>query len=95
MAEEIPPEGDLTNPNIAYGYNAAELLVQIIKHCGDDLTRDNVMKQATNLKDVRLPLLLPGITVTTSSTDYFPIKQAQLARFNGTYWVRFGDLMRP
>jgi branched-chain amino acid transport system substrate-binding protein len=89
------PEGEVTNPNIAYGYNAAQLMVQILQQCGDDLTRDNVMKQATNLKDVRLPLLLPGIKVNTSSTDYFPIKQAQLERFNGTYWVRFGDLMGP
>jgi branched-chain amino acid transport system substrate-binding protein len=89
------PEYDLTNTNIAYGYNAAHLMVQILQQCGDDLTRDNVMKQATNLKDVRLPLLLPGIKVNTSSTDYFPIKQAQLARFNGTNWVRFGDLIGP
>jgi branched-chain amino acid transport system substrate-binding protein len=87
------PEDDLNDLN--YGYNVAHLMVQILQQCGDDLTRDNVMKQATNLKDVSLPLLLPGIKVNTSSTDYFPVKQAQLARFNGTYWVRFGDLIRP
>jgi branched-chain amino acid transport system substrate-binding protein len=65
--------------------------VEILKRCGDDLTRDNVMKQAANLKEVELPMLLPGIKITTSPTDYRIIKQLQLMRFDGKQWVLFGD----
>jgi len=89
------PEGDLADGGISYGYNVAHLMVQVLRQCGDDLTRDNVMKQATSLNDVGLPLLLPGIKINTTSTDYFPIKQSRLARFNGTYWAPFGDLIGP
>jgi branched-chain amino acid transport system substrate-binding protein len=59
----------------------------------DDLTRENVMRQAANLKDLDVPGLLPGIRVNTSPTDYYPIKQVQLMRFDGKTWVRFGELM--
>jgi branched-chain amino acid transport system substrate-binding protein len=60
--------------------------------CGDDLTRENVMKQATNIKGFTLPMLIPGITVTTSPTDYNPIKQLRLERFDGEQWVLIGDI---
>jgi branched-chain amino acid transport system substrate-binding protein len=66
-----------------YGYAAAQTLAQVLKQCGADLTRENVMRQAASLKDCEVPSLLPGIKVNTSSTDYFPIEQTQLMRFDG------------
>ena len=77
----------------SYGYSAAQTLVQILKQCGDDLTRENVMRQAANLKDLELPMLLPGIKINTSPTDFYPIEQVQLTRFHGKTCVRFGELM--
>jgi branched-chain amino acid transport system substrate-binding protein len=71
------------------------LLVQVLKQCGDDLTRENVMKQAASLKDVQLPMLLPGIRVNTGAADYDPIDQLQLMRFDGRQWVRFGEVVGP
>ena len=67
--------------------------MQVFKQCGDDLTHENVMTQAANLKNFILPLLLPGITINTTSTDYRVIKQVQLQRFDGKQWVRFGDVI--
>jgi branched-chain amino acid transport system substrate-binding protein len=87
------PDGDKTNDNTAYGYSVAQTLIQVLKQCGDDLSRDNVMKQAANLKDLALGMLLPGVLVSTSPTDFAPIKQQQLARFNGERWERFGPVM--
>ena len=86
-------EGDPKDASNLYGYITAQLMVQILKQCGNDLTRDNVMKQAANLKAVKLPLLLPGMSVDTSPTDFFPIQQGQLARFTGTLWQGFGDIL--
>lgn len=86
------PEGERNSIFNTYGYSAAELLVHLLKQCGDDLTRENVMKQAANLKDVKLSLLLPGMTINTSPTDYRVIKQFQMMRFNGTEWERFGPV---
>ena len=68
-------------------------MVQVLKHCGDDLTRANVMKQAASLKNFE-PLLLPGITVNTSPTDFDPIEQLQLMKFAGETWQLFGNVMR-
>ena len=87
------PEGNLKDASNTYGYLAAQILVQVLKQCGDDLTRENVMKQAANLKDLKLPMMLPGIAVNTSPTDYSPFEQAQLARFDGKQWVLFGDVL--
>jgi branched-chain amino acid transport system substrate-binding protein len=67
-------------------------MVQILKQCGDDLTRENVMKQAASLKNLELPLYLPGIRNNTSATDYRMIRQMYLMRFDGKKWVVFGDL---
>ena len=86
-------EGDVNDSLNITGYNAAQLMVQILKQCGTDLTRENVMRQAANLKDVKLPLLVPGIAINTGPSDYAPVKQAQLARFDGTQWVTFGDVL--
>jgi branched-chain amino acid transport system substrate-binding protein len=87
------PEGSLADSGNAYGYSVAQTIVQVIKQCGDTLTRENVMKQAASLKNVELPMLLPGIKVNTSATDFFPIEQMQLAKFDGKTWVLFGDLI--
>jgi branched-chain amino acid transport system substrate-binding protein len=75
------------------GYSVAQTLVQVLKQCGNDLTRENVMRQATNLKDLELPMLLPGIKINTSPTNYHPLRQLKLARFDGKHWVGFGDVI--
>ena len=87
------PEGDKTNANNVYGYVQAEAMAQVLKQCGDNLTRDNVMKQAASLKNFHTDLMLPGIMVNTSADDYFPIEQMQLMRFNGQAWEMFGDVI--
>ena len=87
------PDGDKTNSNNVYGYVEAEAMVQVLKQCGDNLTRGNVMKQAANLKNFHTELMLPGIMVNTSPDDYFPIEQMQLMRFNGQTWELFGDVI--
>ena len=92
-AKQWYPEGDAEDWGNVSGYNAAQLMVEVLKQCGDDLTRENLLRQATNIKDVQLPMMLPGIKINTSPTDYLPVEQAQLMRFNGERWVRFGDIV--
>jgi branched-chain amino acid transport system substrate-binding protein len=87
------PEGDKTSSFTVYGYSVAQTLVQVLKQCGDNLTRENVMKQAASLKDFTSPMMLPGMKINTSDKDYFPIKQMQMERFNGERWELFGPLM--
>ena len=87
------PDGDKTNANNLYGYVEAEAMVQVLKQCGDTLTRDNVMKQAASLKNFHSDLMLPGVMVNTSADDYFPIEQMQLMKFNGETWELFGDVI--
>jgi len=77
----------------AIGYTYAQTMVAVLKACGDNLTRENVMKQAASLHDVAMPMLLPGITLSTSATDFAPIKQMQLERFDGTTWKLFGEVI--
>jgi len=84
---------DFTDGNAAYGYSAAATMAQVLKQCGGDLSRDNVLKQATNVKDLSLPMFLPGIKLNTSPTNYNPIRQLRLAQFNGESWQLFGDLI--
>ena len=86
------PQGERNSIFNTYGYSAAELLVKLLEQCGDNLTRENVMKQAANLKNVELSLLLPGMTIDTSPTDYRVIQQFQMMRFNGAEWERFGPV---
>ena len=86
-------EGDPKDQSNLYGYLTAQVMTQILKQCGNDLTRENVMRQATNLKNLKLPLLLPGMSINTSPTDYFLFNQAQLQKFTGTQWQLFGDLI--
>jgi ABC-type branched-subunit amino acid transport system substrate-binding protein len=92
MSKYLPGE-DVRRPSFAIGYNSAATMVQVLKQAGDDLSRENIMRQATNLRDLELPMLLPGIKVSTSPTDYYPVQQLQLMRFDGKRWVRFGDLV--
>jgi ABC-type branched-subunit amino acid transport system substrate-binding protein len=87
------PEGNLGDWINVYAMGMAQAMVQTLKQCGDDLTRENVMRQAANLKQLELPGLLPGIRLDTGPNDYYPIEQLRLARFNGTQWVLFGDLL--
>ena len=91
--EQYMPGEDKSNSNVVYGYNSAQLMVQVLRQCGDDLTRASVMKQAESLKNLTLDMLLPGVTLTTSPTDHFPIEQMQLQKFDGTTWVRFGPVI--
>jgi branched-chain amino acid transport system substrate-binding protein len=87
------PSGDKTSTFTVYGYLLAQTLVQVLKQCGNDLTRDNVMRQAANLRDVELGMLLPGIRVNTSPQDYYPIEQMQMTRFNGVSTELFGPVL--
>lgn len=87
------PDADRSNSNVVYGYAVSQTLVQVLRQCGDDLTHENVMKQAANLKDFEIPLLLPGIKINTAPNDYFPIEQLQMARFDGEQWVLFGPVL--
>ncbi|HTP74083.1 MAG TPA: ABC transporter substrate-binding protein [Burkholderiaceae bacterium] len=88
------PSGDLKDASNVYGYSVAQTVVQVLKQCGDNLTRENVMKQAASL-DMVLPMSLPGINVKTSPTDFYPIEREQLARFDGKTWVLFGKVYDP
>jgi ABC-type branched-subunit amino acid transport system substrate-binding protein len=87
------PDGDKDSSFNSYGYMTTELLIHVLKACGDNLTRENVLKQATSLKNVQLDLLLPGISVTTTPTDYRVNKQLQMMKFNGERWEMFGPIL--
>jgi branched-chain amino acid transport system substrate-binding protein len=87
------PNADLNNSNYAAGYHYATLLMTVLMACKDDFSRENILRQATSLREVKLPLLLPGMTVSTGSDDYLPFQQLQLRRFNGKSWVSFGEIL--
>jgi branched-chain amino acid transport system substrate-binding protein len=87
------PEANRADGGVVYGYNVAQALVQILKQCGDNLTRENVMKQAASLKDFVPGGVLPGVKANTSSTDFAPISQLQLMRFKGETWELFGEIL--
>jgi hypothetical protein len=87
------PDANQADFNYVYGYGAAQLMALVIKACGDDLTRENLMKQATSIKDLTLDVTLPGIKYNTGPNDYFLVEQLQLARFDGKRWVLFGDVL--
>lgn len=86
------PGGDISDINNVYGYCAAQTLMPVLRQCGEDLSRENIMKQAANLKH-EVGVLLPGISVSTGPTDFHPIKQMQLTRWTGTTWERFGGVL--
>ena len=87
------PEGDKTNSGNVSGYVTASLLVQVLKQCGDDLSRENVMRQAANLKSFEMDMLMPGIKVNTGPSDYFPLEELQMRRFSGERWESFGPII--
>jgi branched-chain amino acid transport system substrate-binding protein len=87
------PDGDARDPLNAQAYVVAQALAQVLKQAGSDLTRENVMKQALNLRDLRLPLMAPGVVVNTGPNDYSPIEQMQMMQFNGKIWAVAGDLI--
>jgi len=91
--EKYYPEGDKLNASVVYGYGAAQTMVKVLEMCGDNLTRENVMKQAASLKDLELDTLLPGVKINTSATDFAPIKQLQMQRFKGEKWELFGNII--
>ncbi|MET4801004.1 ABC transporter substrate-binding protein [Bradyrhizobium sp. LB11.1] len=87
------PEGDKLDKGTIVGYAVAQTLVQVLKQCGDNLTRENIMKQAASLKDFRTEALLPGVKINTSPTDFAPLSQLQLEKFKGEKWELFGDVI--
>jgi ABC-type branched-subunit amino acid transport system substrate-binding protein len=90
--EKYYPAGNLIDGSNLTGYNGAMTLVQVLKQCGDNLTRANIMKQAASLDMPGLPMLLPGINIKTAADDFFPIEREQLVKFDGKKWVRFGKV---
>jgi branched-chain amino acid transport system substrate-binding protein len=91
--EKYLPEASRADSSAMVGYNTAQSLVEVLRRCGDVLTRENVMKQAASLRNFEQGVLLPGITVNTSPTDLAPIKQLRLMRFEGDRWRLFGDVI--
>jgi branched-chain amino acid transport system substrate-binding protein len=85
--------GNVADAFTVYGYSVAQTMVAVLKTCGDDLTRENVMRQAASLHNLKLPMLIPGITISTGPDDYAPIKQMQLMKFDGTTWKLFGEVL--
>jgi len=88
------PEGDKTNVFTVYGYSVAQTLVEVLRQCGDDLTRENVMRQAASLRGLQLPMVLPGIAINTRPDQYAPIEQMQMMRFSGESWALFGPILK-
>jgi branched-chain amino acid transport system substrate-binding protein len=87
------PDANIADANLVYGYAAAQTMVQVLKQAGDDLTRENVMKQAASLKDFPPDTLIPGIKINTSATDFAPIEQLKMMQFKNGQWVLFGDII--
>ncbi len=90
---QVDAGANKADANHVFGFAVASLMHETLKKCGDELTRENVMRQAANFQKYKLPLLLPGITINTSPTDFYPIQSVQLARFKGESWDLFGDVM--
>jgi branched-chain amino acid transport system substrate-binding protein len=86
------PDGNAQDANNVYAVLAAQTLVHVLKQCGKDLSRDNVMKQAASIKDLTLPLFIPGIKINTTPADYLVLTQMQLVKFDGERWVPFGEI---
>jgi branched-chain amino acid transport system substrate-binding protein len=90
--QRYDPEGNLGDSFNVSGYALAQTVVQVLKQCGDDLSRENIMRQAANL-DLELPMLLPGIKVRTSPNNFYPVQRMRLARFEGKQWALFGEVL--
>jgi branched-chain amino acid transport system substrate-binding protein len=92
MAKNMPG-ADVTDASYVFAYSVSLTMLQVLKQCDGDFSRANVMKQAESLHDVENPTLLPGIRISTSPTDHRPIRAMQMVRWDGTTWIRFGDLI--
>ncbi len=92
MARHMP-DADLNDGNYVFSYGVSKTMEHVLRQCGNDFSRENIMKQATNIRDLEVPTLLPGIRVSTSPTNYHPIRQMQLARWTGGTWDRFGGVI--
>jgi branched-chain amino acid transport system substrate-binding protein len=86
------PDGNIEDTFNVYGYSVAQTMVHVLKQCGNDLSRANIMKQAASIKDLALPMLLPSIKINTGPNDFYPIEQEQLAKFDGERWALFGEI---
>jgi branched-chain amino acid transport system substrate-binding protein len=86
------PDGNIEDGFNVYGYTVSQALIHVLKQCGNDLSRANIMKQAASIKDLALPMLLPGIKANTGPNDYYPLEQEQLAKFDGERWMLFGEI---
>jgi branched-chain amino acid transport system substrate-binding protein len=84
---------NVADVNAVYGYGVSQTLIEVLKACGNNLTRENIMKQAASIHDLKLPMLLPGIVVSTSATNFAPIRQMQLQKFDGETWKLFGEVI--
>lgn len=93
FCDKYMSQKEFVDANATYAFSAASTMVQVLKQCGNDLSRDNVMKQAANVKDFEPPMVLPGMRINTSPTNFSPIRQMQLASFDGQSWQLFGDLL--
>jgi branched-chain amino acid transport system substrate-binding protein len=93
FADKYLPGANISDANLVYAYAAAQTMVQVLKQSGDNLTRENVMKQAASLKDFVPDTLIPGIKINTSSTDFAPIEQLKMWRFKKGQWELFGDII--
>lgn len=94
VLEKYAPGVELNNLYAAYAYTIAGALIELLKQCRNDLTRENIMRRAANLKGIKLPLLMPGIAINTSPDDYRTLAEGYLADFDGEKWAIFGDLVR-
>jgi ABC-type branched-subunit amino acid transport system substrate-binding protein len=91
--DKYMPGSNISDLNLVYGFAAAQTMVQVLKQCGDDLTRENVMKQAASLKDFTPDTLIPGIKINTGPTDFAPVEQLKMMQFKGGKWELFGDII--
>ena len=87
------PEANRADANVIYGYAISQTMVHVLQQCGNNLTRENVMKQAASMHDYVVAGLLPGVKINTSATDFAPLSQLQLMKFKGESWDRFGDVI--
>jgi branched-chain amino acid transport system substrate-binding protein len=87
------PDGELGDNNYTYGYGVGTTMIQVLRQCGSDFSRENVMRQATSIAGLEIATLLPGVKVGTSPANYHPIRHMQLQRWDGKSWVRFGNVI--
>ena len=87
------PDGDVKDAGNVSGFALTHTMLTVLKQCGEDVSRENLLKQATNLRDLENPMLLPGIKINTSPTNYRPVRQLQLMRWSGKSWDLFGDII--